>query len=290
MHSFIHNTEDKRTETNYFLIRQCAIWKKPLNSQMSNSLHSHTRYHTHCLHCGISRQLHCYWPLLRSLTNTPGFTLIKMTSHSLLHQRLSLPAGQEQRRVTRSSRRDTSQRCPCGGSDVSTLARWDKPVSGSGLLIRAELQTCTPAARQERFKCLELGARYLLSHPESLGIKATFSKHINHFPVEKCSWEQKSLIFSLTSASVNSGPGSTCFSVCSTFIYLILPFCHFTAVASILFVNVTVCPGRSALWTGFSYLNWGSEDGGCKALSDSFVVLVHINKLDCSDETDTWWN
>lgn len=35
--------------------------------------------------CGIFRQLHCYWPLSGSLTHTPGFALIKMTSHSHIY-------------------------------------------------------------------------------------------------------------------------------------------------------------------------------------------------------------
>lgn len=35
-----------------------------------------------CLCFGIFRQLHCYWPLLTSPTNTPGFALIKMPPHT----------------------------------------------------------------------------------------------------------------------------------------------------------------------------------------------------------------
>lgn len=34
----------------------------------------------HYICCGIFRQLHCYWPLSTSPTNTAGFALIKMTS------------------------------------------------------------------------------------------------------------------------------------------------------------------------------------------------------------------
>lgn len=43
-------------------------------------------YYICCLRCGIFRQLHCYWPLCRSPTNTPGFALIKATSHSRTHR------------------------------------------------------------------------------------------------------------------------------------------------------------------------------------------------------------
>ena len=77
--------------------------------------------------------------------------------HIVSCQRLPVPAGKPKHQVSHWSRRDESQTCPWGGSYVSTLARWDKPVSGSGLLMWAELQTCTPLALHERFKCLEMG-------------------------------------------------------------------------------------------------------------------------------------
>lgn len=84
-----------------------------------------------CLSCGILADLYVGPSLHRWICTDCSL-------HTASRQCLSVPAGHTQHQVTRWSRRDTNQKCPWGGSYVSTMA-----VSGLRLLIWAELQTCT---------------------------------------------------------------------------------------------------------------------------------------------------
>lgn len=77
------------------------------------------------------------------------YNILLTTALSLF---LLLPAGHTATSERSSS--ETSRMCPWGGSNVSTLARRGRPVSGPGPLIWAELQTRSTEAWQRHFKCL----------------------------------------------------------------------------------------------------------------------------------------
>lgn len=107
-----------------------------------------------CLSCGILADLYVGPSLHRWICT--DYSLHTASRHCL-----SVPAGHTQHQVTRWSRRHTNQKCPWGGSYVSTMA-----VSGLRLLIWAELQTCIGITAEVQV----LGVGCQLSHPELYGM------------------------------------------------------------------------------------------------------------------------